>query len=60
MITMAFKSFEKSTISKVLKNLSKLFFFFLPAPTACEISQARDQTLATAATQAAAVKTPDS
>ena len=35
------------------------FFFFLAAPVACGGSWARDQTCATAATQAAAVTTPD-
>ena len=34
-------------------------FFFLAAPVACGGSWARDQTCATAATQAAAVTTPD-
>ena len=42
------------------ENSTFLFFFFLAVPVACESSWIRDQTCATAVTQATSVTTPSS
>ena len=51
--------FGEMSIQLLCPFLFFILFYFLAAPTACGTSWARDQTQATAATQATAVTKPD-